>query len=80
MIETQIELTEHEIKALKNLSLRTGKKETELIREAVEQLIQRSSVGDRVAILKVARGIWKDRTDLPDFERLRKEWDRYSFL
>lgn len=26
--------------------------------------------------LRKARGIWKDRDDLPDFDRLRREWSR----
>lgn len=26
--------------------------------------------------LKAAKGLWKDRDDLPDFDKLRKEWDR----
>lgn len=26
--------------------------------------------------LRNARGIWKDRDDLPDFDELRKEWSR----
>jgi hypothetical protein len=27
-------------------------------------------------ILDRVAGIWKNRDDLPDFEKLRKEWDR----
>ena len=27
-----------------------------------------------------AFGMWKNRTDLPDFEELRKSWDRERYL
>jgi hypothetical protein len=30
---------------------------------------------ERAAILEAAAGMWKDRTDLPDFAALRGEWD-----
>jgi hypothetical protein len=53
-----------------------GKKKSELIREAVDRLIDKESHGRRELILREAAGIWKDRTDLPDFETLRDEWDR----
>ena len=32
---------------------------------------------DRLAKLRQACGIWRDRDDLPDFEALRREWDRF---
>lgn len=32
--------------------------------------------GDRLGALRAARGLWKDREDLPDAAALRHEWDR----
>lgn len=32
--------------------------------------------GDWRESLRKAKGIWKDRNDLPDFDKLRKEWSR----
>ena len=32
---------------------------------------------DRLAKLRQACGIWRDRDDLPDPEELRSEWDRF---
>lgn len=32
--------------------------------------------GDWRESLRKAKGIWKDRDDLPDFDELRKEWSR----
>ncbi len=73
---TQIYLTEEEIAALKALSRRTGLNQSELIRKAVDQFIDKHSAARRKGLLTVARGLWKDRRDLPDFEALRREWDR----
>lgn len=33
---------------------------------------------DRLELMRQARGIWKERDDLPDFEHLREAFDRIS--
>ena len=76
MNRTQIYLTEEEIAALKTLSRRTGLNQSELIRKAVDQFIDKHSAARRKDLLTAARGLWKDRRDLPDFTALRREWDR----
>jgi hypothetical protein len=76
MIRTQIYLTEGERTALSVLSTATGKPQSELIREAVDDLVGRFSKTQRQAVLDRAAGLWKDRADLPDFDALRKQWDR----
>ncbi len=76
MVRTQIYLTETEREALVNLAQNTGKKQSELIREAIDQFIERSKSSYRETILKRTAGIWKDRNDLPDFGKMRAEWDR----
>jgi len=76
MVRTQIYLTEEEKFALGAISRQEGKRQSELIREAVDELIARYSESRRREILEKAAGIWKDRDDLPDFAGLRKEWDR----
>jgi hypothetical protein len=65
MIETEINLTEQERGAL-----------VELVREAVERLIGEFQREDDLSLMRQARGIWKDRDDLPALEDLRREWDR----
>lgn len=75
MVRTQIYLSETEHRGLRTLSRSTGKTVSELIRTAVDQLLQPSAPDDRLALLRQARGIWQDRTDLPDFEALRREGD-----
>jgi hypothetical protein len=72
MVRTQIYLTESEKAGLKALSKATGKKQAELIREAVDRYIQH---GNFKEILARAEGMWKNRTDLPDFAANRHSWD-----
>lgn len=76
MERTQIYLTKRERAELAALAKATGKKQSELIREAVDRLISDSGVQRRATTLENAAGMWKDREDLPDFRRIRKEWDR----
>jgi Arc/MetJ-type ribon-helix-helix transcriptional regulator len=76
MVRTQIYLTEEEHRKLRRLSRRRGASLSELIREAIDLMLLRSSAADRLQVLRQARGIWKDRADLPDFKTLREEWDR----
>lgn len=76
MVRTQIYLTEHQRDELAAISKAAGKKQSELIREAVDRLINQSSHSRREAVLREAAGIWKDRTDLPDFNSTRAGWDR----
>ena len=75
MVRTQIYLTEHQRNKLAALAKASGKKQSELIRNAVDRLIDQSSRSRRAAVLREAAGIWKDRVDLPDFKSLRAEWD-----
>jgi len=76
MVSTQIYLTEEEQHGLRELSLRTGRSQTDLIREAIDSLLFRQPNGDRLALLRQTCGLWSERTDLPDFASLRREYDR----
>ncbi len=76
MVRTQIYLTEHEREQLAALGKIAGKGQSALIREAVDRLIQQSGRKKRETILREAAGIWKNRTDLPDFKATRAGWDR----
>ncbi len=77
MIRTRIYLTERQRRELADMATATGKKQSELIREAVDRLIEKESRAWREAVLQKTAGIWKDRTDLPDFDEIRSDWDRY---
>ncbi len=76
MIRTQIYLTDQQRNELALLSEIQGKKQSELIREAIDILIERASRKRRKKILSETAGIWKDRADIPDLKTMRSEWDR----
>jgi Arc/MetJ-type ribon-helix-helix transcriptional regulator len=76
MVRTQIYLTEHQREELAAIAKITRRKQSELIREAVDRFIDQTGRSRREAVLREAAGIWKDRTDLPDFKATRAEWDR----
>lgn len=77
MIRTQIYLTDRQREELAAISKAFGKKQSELIREAIDRLIDQVGNSRREVVLRESAGIWKDRKDLPDFKALRKEWDRH---
>lgn len=76
MIRTQVYLTDQEKTELEAIADARGVKQSELIREAIDGLIDKYSRQQRLAALRQARGIWKDREDVPDVRDLRKGWSR----
>lgn len=76
MLRTQIYLTENERSSLKALGQATGKSQSELIRDAIDRLLLQENDLQRQTAIDRAAGMWKDREDLPDFRKLRAEWDR----
>jgi predicted DNA-binding protein len=73
---TNIYLTEEERQALRRLSERQGRSQSELIREAVDRYLEQARDEMRKQYLERGIGLWKERTDLPDFLALRRELDR----
>lgn len=78
MFTAQITLTEPERQIIQDITQHTGKTLDQVLHEAVTQFIARSPVRDRQALLRQARGMWKDREDLSDLAPLRQEWDRFE--
>jgi predicted DNA-binding protein len=76
MVRTQIYITKNQRDELKAIAKAAGKKQSELIRDAIDRLIDEVSCTRRDIVLREAAGIWKDRKDLPDFRATRAEWDR----
>jgi len=83
MTTAQINLTDSQIDALRKLAKRTGKSEDEILQEAVNKLIDEVGKAEAerqewLEVLQQAKGIWKDRDDLPNLKELREEADRFS--
>lgn len=76
MVRTQVYLTEQQRDELVSIAKILGRKQSELIREAIDQFIDQAGSSRRDLVLRETVGIWKDRTDLPDFKAVRVEWDR----
>ncbi|HEY5869021.1 MAG TPA: CopG family transcriptional regulator [Candidatus Tectomicrobia bacterium] len=73
-----LHLTEQEQTALTTIAQRMGKTPDEVVHDAVKQWIAQFQAEDRLSLLRQARGMWKDRTDLPALTDLRREWDQQS--
>ena len=76
MVRTQIYLTEEEKDGLDAVAKSTDRKQSEIIREAVDRFLDLARGNGRKDILKGAAGIWRNRNDLPDFTEARRSWDR----
>lgn len=76
MVRTQVYLTEKEKTGLDKVSRASGKRQSELIREAVDKFLVVVEGSQRDAVLDEVAGLWKDRTDLPDFAAVRRSWDK----
>lgn len=76
MVRTQVYLTDEQKQALETVSRRTGQSQSELIRDAIDCLVESQRTENPLRAASAAFGIWKDRTDLPDFRALRTEWGR----
>ncbi len=76
MIRTQIYLEESASKIIRSIALDTGKKQSEIIREAVDKYIEKYRSHDPKARLKRAKGIWKNREEISTLKSLRDEWER----
>lgn len=76
MWRTQVYLTEDEREGLRRLAKSTDRSQSELIREAVDRLLESADEDRRRKVVEEAAGMWRDRTDLPDFQALRRSWDR----
>ena len=76
MIRTQIYLTDKQRSELAVIAKNTGKKQSEIIREALDRLIEQTGHSRKESVLQAAAGIWKNRTDLPDFRSMRSGWNR----
>ena len=77
MVQTQIALPENLDHILASLATQQGKKKEDVILDAVKAYVHEEYTPEEVlAMRRQAFGMWKDRTDLPDFDALRRSMDR----
>ena len=77
MVQTQVSFSDNTDELLATFARRQGKKKEEIIVEAVEAFFHQPRTSEEIlAMRRQAFGMWKDRTDLPDFDALRKSMDR----
>jgi predicted DNA-binding protein len=76
MVRTQIYLTDEQKRQLERLAARSGKKQSEMIREAIDGYLVKQEPADWRATFEAVRGMWAGR-DLDELiGDLRSEWER----
>jgi predicted DNA-binding protein len=77
MVRTQIYLTDAQKRQLERLAAASGKRQSEMIREAIDGYLAREEPKDWREAFRSVRGTWAGRGDPDDFVRdLRGEWER----
>jgi Arc/MetJ-type ribon-helix-helix transcriptional regulator len=83
MVRTQVYLTEEQERGLKQLAASSGRKQSELIREAIDQLLSEKRQRQWLKSLEPMFGMWADRPEMDHFvrdlrsqadERLAEKW------
>jgi hypothetical protein len=77
MTRAEVLLTDEEAAAIKRIAAQSARKEEDVIHFAIELLIGQRSTKPKLDSLRAARGIWQDRTDLPDARQMRAKFDRF---
>ena len=77
MVRAQIYLTEAEKNQLHVLARYVGKSQSELIREAIDQFLERNLdlKNDKLSAVLAVKGMWAKSSEI-NFADLRQEWDR----
>jgi predicted DNA-binding protein len=77
MVRTQIYLTDEQKLQLERLAAASGRKQSEMIREAIDGYLAQREPTDWQAAFEAVRGMWAERDHLDDFvPNLRAEWER----
>lgn len=80
MQRTQIYLSDAERQGLQAMARRSGRSQSELIREAIDAFLERHRPEGRLARLRQGRGLWAHHRndDQPAWPDLRQELDRIA--
>ncbi|NOQ42652.1 MAG: ribbon-helix-helix protein, CopG family [Desulfuromusa sp.] len=76
MIRTQIYITEQEKKGLESMAAIRKVSQSNLIRQAIDNLLVKSGGENRISVIDEVAGIWSDRDDLTNVRDLRVGWQR----
>jgi predicted DNA-binding protein len=66
MVRTQIYLTDEQKRQLERLGAASGKKQSEMIREAIDGYLVKQEPKDWKEAFEAVRGMWADRDDLDE--------------
>ncbi len=75
MIRKQIYLSPSETQSLALLATQSGRKQSEIIREAIRLYLEKWSNRERLCKLQAARGIWNDQ-EKTSLHQLRSDFER----
>ena len=67
MVRTQIYLTAGQKRQLERLAAASGKKQSEMIREAIDGYLAKEEPKDWKEAFEAVRGMWADRDDIDEF-------------
>lgn len=77
MVKSQIYLTEEENSSITRLSRLLGSGKSQIIRQAIDEFILKRETSKRLNALREARGMWAERTEIPDLRAQRESFDRF---
>ncbi len=72
----QLTLSPADSATVRQLAQHLGKTETELLHEAVTDLMQRAGLANWQAALRRAKGMWADHSEVPNIQELRAGWNK----
>jgi hypothetical protein len=75
MEQAQINISKSAYKKLYSLAIALGKKESEIVNLAILNYKPTKNI-NRNNLLRKAKGIWADRTDMDLSSELRNSWER----
>jgi hypothetical protein len=76
MVRTQLYLTDEEKLGLESIAAVKGVSQSDLIRQAIDDLLARQGATDKSCILDEIAGVWALKKNIPDIRKMRSAWRR----